>query len=117
MRGLHLDQKRNALADQRQYFDEVRDRFGRAAQTNVAQLRRSTVRHLARRRRQPIQIVIVEDDGVAIPARLDVELDALALDDGCLEGGAAVLDPPLPMQPTMGEGAGDQPGERGISRP
>ncbi len=114
---LYFDQKRYASADQRQYLGQGRDRLSRPAQSHAAQVSQGALRHPAGRTRLPPKVIIVKNDGLAVPARLNIELYALVPGNGRLEGGTTVLYPPVAMKPAVGEGAGDQPGERGISRP
>ena len=48
---------------------------------------------------------------MAVAARLDVELDAVALADRCGKGGTAILDTPAAMEPAMRERRGSQPSD------
>ena len=58
---------------------------------------------------QPVQPLVMEDHRLPVAARLHVQLDAVAGLDRGLEGGAAVLDAALPVQPAMREGPRRQP--------
>ena len=52
---------------------------------------------------QPLQPFVMEDHGLAVAARLYVQLDAVPGLDRGLEGGAAIFDAPLAVQPAMRE--------------
>jgi hypothetical protein len=53
----------------------------------------------------------VKNKGMAVAARLDIELDTVTLANCCGKGGAAILDSPAAMEPAMRERRGGQPSD------
>jgi hypothetical protein len=64
---------------------------------------------------QALELIVVEDEGLAVAARLDVELDAVARGDRRLECRPAVLDAPVAVKTAVGERDGAEALE--LSRP
>lgn len=116
IRGLGLDEEGRAAADQPEDFRERGNSLVCGAERDPAELPGGMGREPACFRREPVELVIVEDHGLAVAARLDVQLNAEAAVDRGREGGPAVLEPTAAVQPPVGERPGYQLGEAGQVR-
>src|SRR3954451_23946961 len=85
MRRLQLGHDARAPTDE---LDDLGERRNRV----LCELRCRPAAEWAAKRRQPVELRVVEDDELAIRARLDVELDVVAAElEGAAKGGERVL--------------------------
>jgi hypothetical protein len=110
-RGFDLDQHWHSSTHTSENIAEPRNGFMTVAQTDRRQLAGAALLDVAGRRGHPIERRVMEDEGLAVAAQANIDLDAMAKRDGGVDRGAAVLGRVRTMQAAMGEGRATKKGE------
>ncbi len=95
-RRLQFDLHHRPVADQGQNFGQGRDGFIGAGQAQVGQVRGGVIADPTGGARHPFQGGVVEHHGLAVRRQLDVQLDAVAVGAGGLEGSEGIFGCALP---------------------